>query len=111
MDLLNNLCTLICPVAHAPALPLVAAPIFAAVAVLLSPLDVVQLPALEFINFALFDCLVVFVAELAVRHISKCLLFFTQRGTAPRSSSQTGPFRKQSTKLDLTKLEIGFWIS
>ena len=54
--LAEQLSTLICPVAHAPALPLVAAPIFAAVAVLLSPLDVVQLPALEFINFALFDC-------------------------------------------------------
>ena len=83
--LAEQLSTLICPVAHAPALPLVAAPIFAAVAVLLSPLGAVtQLPALKFEDFALFDCLVAFVAELAV---SKRLLYSArQRDAAVKSN-------------------------
>ena len=62
---LNLSCTWISPVAHTAALSLIAAaPVAAArgataaVAVLVSPLDVVQLRALKFKHFALFDCLV-----------------------------------------------------
>ena len=63
-------------VAHANILPLVAAPVtathgtaailaVAAAACLVSPRDVVQLPALRFKSFALFDCPVVHQAESA----------------------------------------------
>ena len=70
----NLSCTCISPVAHTAALSLDAAadaatngaiPASAAVAVLVSPLDVVQLRALKFKHFALFDCLVVLWAEPA----------------------------------------------
>ena len=69
---LNLSCTWISPVAHTAALSLVAASIAAAygaaaaaAAVLVSPLDVVQLRALKFKSFALFDCLLVLWVELA----------------------------------------------